>query len=180
MARIFTNRKSGFIQRGGVKRRETRWLDAVPGVATLAGPSASVIYHTLTAVEKALRPFTVIRTRGFWEIFSDQVVADEAYQAALGLAVVSDQAVGIGVTAVPTPYTDMESDLWFVYEQLYGNMRFGDATGTEDPAGVRAAFDSRAMRKVEDGQDVISVGEASSISSGLSMKVGFRMLVKLH
>jgi len=37
---------------------------------------------------------------------SDQFVATEGYEIAIGMAVVSDQALAIGVTAVPTPFTD--------------------------------------------------------------------------
>ncbi len=177
MANRIRSRSPQFV-RG--KRRETRWLDAIPTEALLSGASTPAILLTLTAAELALRPFTIIRTRGHWTAQTDQFVASEDYQVALGLAVVSDQAVAIGVTAVPTPYTDMESDLWFVYEQLYGRQVFGTGVGFDASAGVHAGFDSKAMRKVEDGQDVIVVVESSSVSSGMNVAVGFRMLVKLH
>ena len=180
MANIRTGRKSGFIMRGGVSRRETRWLDAVPIGISLGAPSTAVITHSLTAVELALRPFTVIRTRGFWTSESDQFITSEAWQVALGHCVVSDQAVAIGVTAVPTPETDMESDLWYVYEQLMGSFLFGDATGFQEAAAATGTFDSKAMRKVEDGQDIVSVIETAAISAGAVVRVGFRSLIKLH
>ena len=41
-------------------------------------------------------------------------------------------------------------------------------------------IDSRAMRKVEDGFDIVSVVEAGLIGNGCRVKLGGRMLVKLH
>ena len=48
---------------------------------------------------------------------SDQSAATELFIGNLGLAVVSDQATAVGVTAVPTPATDRGSDLWFLIEE---------------------------------------------------------------
>ncbi len=172
--------RSRFIRGVGGRRRETRWLDGIPVALTLGAASTAAITHTLTAVELALRPFTVMRTRGFWQIESDQNIATEPAQIAWGFAVVSDQAVGIGVTAVPTPFTDMESDLWFSYELLFNSFVFINGSGFQENAGLTGELDSKAMRKVEDGQDIVSVIETSAISQGAIVRVGFRMLIKLH
>ncbi len=167
--------------RGGRSGRETRWLDAIPVQTTLAAASTGAITHSLTTVELALRPFTIMRTRGVLWVDTDQAAATEDQDVAIGLAVVSDQAATIGVTAVPTPYTDMESDLFFVYDQHFGHFDFADATGFNSHGNeLMTRFDSKAMRKVEDGQDVVSVIETSSISDGAIVRVGFRMLIKLH
>ena len=40
--------------------------------------------------------------------------------------------------------------------------------------------DSKAMRKVDIGQDLVIVGEASGASQGFIMNVGGRMLVKVN
>ena len=98
------------------------------------------------------------------------------------MAVVSDQAEAIGVTAVPTPITDMASDLWFVHQLLYNEFTFADATGFEDRGQEQYVIDSKAMRKVEDGEDVVVVGESASGAGtgGFVMAVGGRVLVKLH
>jgi len=176
---VHTNRKSGFIVRGGARRRETRWLDAIPTAVNLAG-GGSVIRFSLSAAELALRPFTVVRVRGSWFVESDQLAATEIYGGALGFAVVSDQALAIGITAVPTPITDMASDLWFVYEQQMGDFLFATAVGNGEVGKLARQFDSRAMRKVEDGQDIAIVEENSGYSFGTTSQLGFRMLIKLH
>ncbi len=147
MANIRTARRSGFLTRGGVKRRETVWLGVTDTETTLT-PANPVLINALNAAALALRPFTVVRARGFIYVRSDQIAASESFGAALGVAVVSDEARAIGVTAIPTPITEDSSDLWFTYESIAGFSRFGDATGFGNEGSGRT-YDSRAMLKVE-------------------------------
>ena len=176
MANIISNRKSGFITRSGVKRRETVWFGATVLANTLAS-GTPVFVAALNAAGLALRPFTIVRSRGWSYVVTDQEAADEVQSAAVGLAVVSDQASAIGVTALPTPVTDSASDLWFVYDWNASDFRFGDATGFGKVGNFRE-IDSKAMRKVEDGQDVVQVVE--NTGTGADFRIFVRMLVKLH
>ena len=73
----------------------------------------------------------------------------------------------------------MGSDLWFVYELFMHFTDIGTNVGLAD-AIKGQAFDSKAMRKVEDGQDLITVIEADAVSDGLVFSAGWRMLLKLH
>ena len=112
----------------------------------------------------------------------DQTGATESYGASFGEAVVSDQAVAIGITAVPTPTTDSSSDLWYLYEFLIGRFAFGTGVAFSD-VGDERILDSKAMRKVEDGQDLVSVveGPGAGLASTGSIISGFnRTLIKLH
>ncbi len=91
---------------------------------------------------------------------------------------VSDQASAIGVTAIPTPITDLGSDAWFLHQVLSGRFEFNDATGFGDVGRV-GEIDSKAMRKVDIGFDIVSVVEAS-LGTGSRINIGGRRLVKLH
>ena len=179
MARINTSRKSGFILRNGVMRRETLWFGGTVAGTTLASASSAAIVTSLSAGALAQRPFTVVRTRGRLQLQSDQVSVTEPYQCQYGHAVVSDQASAIGITAVPTPDTDNDSDLWYVFETLMGSLRVTTDIGRFIET-VDTEIDSKAMRKVEEGQDVITVAEASAVSNGLTLFSFQRTLVKLH
>ncbi len=182
MANINVGRKSGFIVRGGARKRETLWIGGASFQQTLATTTTAVLITSLNAVALALRPFTIVRTRGMIRVMSDQSGASETWGASYGRAVVSDQASAIGVTAVPTPTTDNASDLWFVFEFVAGRFAFG-STASFIEIGQERIIDSKAMRKVEDGQDVISVGEGpgAGLTATGSIIHGFtRMLVKLH
>jgi len=149
-------------------------------VATFTGLTFGVaaLHASLNAAALALRPFTIIRTRGVISVQSDQEVADEEGIFGMGYAVVSDDASAIGITAVPTPITDQASNLWFVYEEIPWSWRI--VTSGAGKTVTHQAFDSKGMRKVEVGQDIVNVVENNSSAFGCEFSVDSRLLVKLH
>ncbi len=178
MANINRSRKSGFTLRGGRSVRESLWIGGTMIIDDL-DTSGVVLSSSLSAAVLALRPFTVVRTRGSLSMLSDQFANTEDQQVAYAFCVVSDQAVAIGVTAVPTPLTDSDSDLYFVYETMMSRILVASAIGINAVA-VERIIDSKAMRKVEDGQQVIAVAEAPASSEGLRLYSYNRILIKLH
>ncbi len=182
MANVYRSRKSGYTQRSGVMRRETLWFTAAGFQQTLTAASTAALLGSLNAAALALRPFTVVRARGELLLRSDQNAATEQQSCGYGFAVVSDQASAIGVTAIPTPETDSGSDLWFVYQRCLSSVMFGDGTGFISPGGTPYTVDSKGMRKVEDGQDIVEVMETgvAGTTSGLILSGHVRLLIKLH
>ena len=182
MARINTSRKSGYVYRSGGRRRESAWVAISETSNTLASANAAVLSHSANAALLAARPFTIVRTHLTYFVKSDQTGALEAYESALAMAVVSDQAVAIGITAVPTPMTDRESDLFFLFQDLADQFMFISGVGVQaGNVGRMIQVDSKAMRKVEEGQDLIVVEENSSLqASGTTQVVLGRLLIKLH
>jgi hypothetical protein len=94
--------------------------------------------------------------------------------------VVTDQASAIGVTAVPTPTTDLGSDSWYVHETLMGRFEFVSGVGVNPHAGIRASYDSKGMRRVEDGFTIVTVSETLSNVASAVMNHQARFLIKLH
>ncbi len=178
MANIRTARRSGLVLRGGRQRRDTLWGFTTTLTATISAAQGVTITHSASAGLLALRPFTVVRHRLNWYVRSDVLTGGELWGAAIGGCVVSDQASAIGVTAVPTPITDQGSDLWYFYDESYG--RFGGTTVEE--VGRQSKIDSKAMRRVEEGEDLIIVAETpgSGMSVSATMIIGGRFLIKLH
>ena len=85
------------------------------------------------------------------------------------------------MTAVPTPITDMGSDLWFLHQLTMNTFVFASGVGFQDRGVSVTEIDSKAMRKVDIGQDMVVVGELSGNSGGgMDMTVGGRMLVKVN
>ena len=180
MANIRTASRSGRVFRGGRHQSDTAWFgDSATTETVVAGGAGALLSASLTAIELAFRPFTVLRSRGIMFVRSDQQAATEVQDVALGLAVVSDQAVGVGITAVPAPTDDDDSDLWFVYERLMSDIVFGTAASFAR-MGQFTSVDSKAMRKVEDGQDIVKVYQTSVNSSGVFVRSHVRLLIKLH
>ncbi len=180
MPNVHTRSKSGFITRNGVRRRETAWIGGTDTSDAIVGGSTAILLTSLNAAALALRPFTVVRSRGYIHLISDQTAASESQSIAYGHCVVSDQANAIGATAIPTPVTDSGSDLFFVYERLRTFFTFGSAIGFQSPAGLFKEYDSKAMRKIAVGEDLVVVVESSASTSGLSFQSFSRHLVKLH
>ena len=178
MARGIRSRVPVGVRRGD--RRETDWFTFMPfGTAQLTA-AGGTLYFSLNAAALAQRPFTVIRTQFEWFLRSDTISANESYAAAMGIAVVSSQAVAIGVTAVPTPVTDADSDLFFAYKAAVGHLAFTTGTGYRN-VGDLYHIDSKAMRKVETGQDIIVVAELdAAFGQGVFSVIGGRMLIKNH
>ncbi len=164
------------FRRGAVAIRKTRlttWF-SIGFTQTTITTQTSVLVAALNAAGLALRPFTIVRTHLEVMLRSDQSAAIEVQQAALGMAVVSDQSVGIGVTAVPTPVTDLASSMWFQHRVLFAHHQ--EITDRSEPA-VNYSIDSKAMRKVELGQDVILVLE-NAAATGIVVNIAGRFLVK--
>ena len=91
---------------------------------------------------------------------------------------VSEQASAIGVTAIPTPVTDMASDLWFLHQNMWADeSNLTDRTRSAS----RGSIDSKAMRKVNGDEDIVFVSELGTIpSAGCILGMSGRFLLKLH
>ncbi len=162
-------------------RRITRWLSQTTFFTTSPEPSTAVLMGTFTAAEQAEAPFTIIRVRGWMHIRSDQTAATEDFAGVLGFAVVKATATAIGITAIPTPITEPNDD-WFVFEPISGSLQNVSNVGFDANAGVSQRFDSKAMRKVDVGDDLAIVFEvpASGLSEGVEFTLYSRVLIKLH
>ena len=138
-SRIFTQRT----------RRGTFWGRSPADTDTfdLAGSTAVLDSTAVPVVEGE----TIIRMRGQILVGSDQKVATEPWTGAVGALVASDQAVAVGVGSLPTPYTDQDSDLWFMHQFWGGVFRHNSSVGTEAQVLSRFEFDSKAMRKMMTG-----------------------------
>ena len=158
-------------------KRKTLWLQFEPLDTTLSAATSAAILFSLNAAALALRPFTIVRSHFEILLRSDQGAAVEQQNGGFGLAVVSDEAVAVGVTAVPTPISQLGSSLWFLH-QLYMAQE-SHVTDVAQPAGVYS-IDSKAMRKVEVGQDIIVVAENSAIGLGCTLAAGGRILIKTN
>ncbi len=172
-------RKSGFVRRSGVMRRETLWFVGAATRSTLGAGSTATLVTALNAAGLALRPFTIIRTVGHIFHVSDQAATSENRDVAWGCCVVSDQAVAVGVTAVPTPATENGSDLWYLHGTSSGRYEDDTSVGFNDIGHVQT-IESKAARKVEEGQDIITVVETFAISAGCNITTFMRTLIKLH
>jgi len=160
-------------------RRKTTWLSGLDnGVMQNLAAGGTLFYSSLNAAALALLPFTIVRLRGLITVQSDQEAADEEGILGVGKAVVSTDAVAIGISALPTPITDQNSNLWFMYETVPWSWKL--TTSGAAQGATHHFFDSKGMRKVEDGQDIVMTVENWSSAFGCEFDIQSRMLIKLH
>ena len=117
----------------------------------------------------------VRRTRGRFLFTSDQGTIFEGSVAAFGFVVVNDLALAAGVASMPGPITDANDDGWFVWESmpmLQGNTD-GSSSASVGVGGANygAEFDSKAMRRVEEGFGIAVVAEVASVAVELTMGI---------
>ena len=150
---------------GAGHRRLTNWIGSPDTTAfTSLAAGAAVIDSSFVLINE---PQTIVRVRGSIFVVSDQEIAGEQPFGAVGFAVVTDQAVAIGITAVPTPMADRDSDSWFVYRDWATNVFDTGGAAITATTGFEFQFDSKAMRKIPVESTIIAVVENADPAPGL-------------
>ncbi len=174
MARNFRGR-GRVVQRSD---RKSTWIvsaDAT-GLTTLSA-SGKLLHQSFTSaqIDAGIGPqSTVVRTRGLLSVVSDQAAATETVFGAVGMAIVSDTARGVGATAVPGLFSEAFWDGWFVHFYFTHGMRLVDATGVAEPNQSDIPFDSKAMRKVPDDSAIVIMIENGAAAAGFNFVINFR------
>ena len=119
---------------------------------------------------------TILRTVGNLAVASDQSAASEVQIGAFGMIVVSDDALAVGITAIPGPVSGVGEDGWFLFVPINQRFLFGSAIGMNLDYGHVYDYDSRAKRKVEDGRVVALVAENAHATHGFNISLALRQL----
>ena len=170
-------------------RRKSAWNQG-PGSVTvqtqLTGTSAVMVGQG-SAV--ALDGITQVRLRGLLSMHLPSASAAlDGYAGAFGIAIVTLAAFNVGVTAVPSPITELAWDGW-LYHTFFDLRAPGliDGTAAVDvdnmlstTAALRIEVDSKAMRKTKIDMVTIAVLEATEVGTALlSWRFNSRVLDKL-
>ncbi len=167
---------------GRAQRRLTEWQGYTAGLTdavNLAAATSQLDSSTTEATLASVVPATIVRVWGELWIKSDQLAATENPYGAYGMAVVSEQARALGVTALPAAMADSGSDLWFVQGLWHAGVSVSTVAGTEQ-LWSRYSFDSRAMRKISDGEGIVFMIENQHATHGARYQLFYRTLFKLH
>ena len=166
MAARRTTRSRGF-------RPQTSWAAVTPSTEMTVPAATKLLFGSFTTGQ----PSTVRRTFGILNWRSDQTVNDERPMGAFGMCVVSNEAFAAGVASMPGPFTDADSDLWFVHQFMFAAFeQAGTVDGFETAAGQQYIINSKAMRKVTDDERVVMVMENGHASQGAVSYVAVRLL----
>ncbi len=140
------------------QRMTKQWISAQVG-----GTNSHTANSTnLLAALSFFDPETVLRIRGTWQVaFRAATTALDEAIITLAIGVVSTDAAAAGAGSVPDPVSDSEYP-WIFYDIVHMFSPFAiDGTGSDDSGAliVRRDIDSKAMRKIKPGQDLIMVSQ---------------------
>jgi len=155
------------------RRPPSSWARHVDTGVTLVAAGTKVLLSTIVLSNPGIGE-TIRRTRGTIQILSDQSAAREAMSGALGFVVVSDLAIAAGAASIPGPVTDGSDDGWYSWTPFVLADAIGLALST-----VPLDFDSKAMRRIEEGFGVAIMLENASATTGFNAHFGFSTLTTL-
>ena len=176
-------RQSRFRTGGGSNRRLTGW-SAGPRQANPAQITATGAALWVTGAQAPEDGLTVVRLRGMFSCWLEVATAigDGFNEVAIGICNVTENAFGIGITAVPTPLADMAWNGWLLHMNLGP---FISLTTTEETSTglsmARFEIDSKAMRKTRASDVIIGVIEVGAEQGAATLEFGAttRLLDKL-
>ena len=174
-------RRSSFPRTSGAVRRRSSWSGGPEGLLGAISTSSVTLFPT--GAQALLNGLTHVRFRGELLLYITVAggAATEGFRWAFGVGIVSENAFGVGVTAVPDPIADIGWDGWLLYET--GQLATSGSV-LDQAAGntvVRVPLDSKAMRKIKASDVMIGVLSTTEIGDGSVMNghLSSRILAKL-
>ena len=164
-------RRSNLTTRSRGFRPAGDWVGlATSDGGTTVAAATTVIIGSFTVTQ----PQTVRRVRGMIGVESDQIAASEVQLGAFGLCVVSDPAFAAGAASIPGPITDIDSNLWFVYQPFLRSLKFSTAASYVADFMGEYVIDGKAQRKVTEEETVAVMVENASASTAFKLHMNIR------
>ncbi len=118
---------------------------------------------------------TALRWVGLISVESDQTASAEDQQGAFGIIRTSATAITLGVTALPSPLTNISDD-WIVHVPFLQRFITATAVGQEPHFVTQYKFDFKTKRILGNGQGFAFVVESSANSEGFTLNLIMRVL----
>ena len=170
-------RRSGSRQIAGGRRRAPSTWSRFVSVAPVTVPAATKVLIASLVLNNVGISETVRRTRGMVMIGSDQVSVVENQLGSLGMIVVTELALSVGAASLPGPVTQLDDDGWFVWQPFMAKQNLLAQPMSQSKAVFE--FDSKAMRRVEDGYAIAVMIENSSATTGLEAWLALSTLTSI-
>jgi len=166
------------------QRRKTDWIGGVVGTSTRTTVGASVVailssFDTRISTNQIIgATTTIVRIRGLLDVGPIGLTADMDAQGAFGFCIVNGEAFDAGVASVPTPWTESFDDRWLYH--TYWSVHYElPASGSFVGQSFVQEIDSKAMRKMNNGDVLIGVIENANAGDNVSVFMNVRTLLKL-
>jgi len=93
------------------------------------------------------------------------------------MSVVKNAAAVAGIASLPTPITDESDDSFFLWQPWLTDFLFLSAIGIDNNNFTRYDFDSKAKRKITQGDTIVVTMENASATFAAEFVIKFRMLI---
>jgi len=152
--------------------RLTTWIGPADQAYITVAAGATVLLAFLSFEE----PLTVIRTRGAVSVRPTDPSVNAACVGAFGVGIVSAEALAIGVSAIPGPFSSADWGGWLVWRSFAFHWDVTTDVGRAITS-LALEIDSKAMRKVDANSALVVVVESQAV--GFDVFDGTRHLLKL-
>ena len=164
----------------GTPRRQTEWIAATVNFTDFTAAQSRNLITFSQAALVDLVPFTIIRLVGLLTVaFDTNFITNQTIGGAVGMQVVNESARAVGVSAMATPFSDASDDVWF-YHQFFSGIIDDRADSDILVSANQFVINSKAQRKVVDGQAIAFTAEGAGEPDGFDIAIGLRILCKLH
>ena len=160
-------RSSQFRSRTTSRRRTTWGLG--PGLITSqnAVSSSSTFLVGAQTAEATVDGLTIVRIRGMISLsLGLATAAQDGFSGAFGICIVTQNAAGVGVTAMPEPVTDLSWNGW-LWHQFFA-FQSGVVSSSSNPGPkdmLHIEIDSKAMRKIRVTDNVALIGQVTELGT---------------
>jgi len=116
---------------------------------------------------------TIVRIRGNILASLDSPTINEKTAVAMGIIRTTEEQLAVGITAIPNPQADLDADWqWHGFLPLQAVVDVTSGAGSQENVG-RLVIDSKAMRKVRQGENLTFVVDNTAISGTPEIDVTF-------
>ncbi len=163
--------------RGSLGRKTTNYnWSIIADIGNSIGTGVTKVVLGSLALSNQGIDETFLRFVGMLSVESDQLIATEAQIGAFGMIVVTDNAFGVGATAIPGPITDGADDGWFVHVPFSNTFSFVSGVGFDANFATQRYFDFKSKRITHSGDTIALVVESAAGSGGFTFSVIARAL----
>ena len=171
--------RSRFGQRRVVPgtRRQTEWISLTVNFTDFTAAQTQILGSFSQVALRDFVPCTIIRTVGMLVVSADQnFITNQIYSGAVGLCTVRQDA--LASAAVPDAFVNAGDDVWW-WHQFFAGL-IDDRSDADLVTSQSFMIDSKAQRKIVDGDALILTGEGGNESDGFDVACFLRLLLKLH
>ncbi len=170
-------RQRNFAGMGASRRRLTEWVSLRANFSDFTSGQTKVVSSLSQAQLRDFVPCTIIRTVGLLVVAADtNFITNQTYSGAVGGCLVREDARISAV--VPDAFENSGDDVWF-WHQFFAAI-IDDRADSDIVVSQNFMVDSKAQRKVVDGDALIFTAQGGGESDGFDLALYLRILLKLH